>query len=82
MHRAIDDMLSKVDSRFTLVILAAKRGRQINDYLNSLKRQELTDIPGPQIHQVTKKPLTVAFEEILEGKLGYERPAEVAKKYK
>jgi DNA-directed RNA polymerase subunit omega len=82
VHRSIDKMLSKVDSRFTLVILAAKRARQINDYLNSLKRQELTDIPGPQIHQVTQKPLTVAFEEIAEDKLGFERPAEVAKKYK
>lgn len=82
MHRAIDRMLSKVDSRFTLVILASKRARQINDYLNSLKRQELTDVPGPQIHQVTQKPLTIAFEEIVEGKIAYERPPEVAKKYK
>lgn len=82
MYRSIDKMLSKVDSRFTLVILAAKRARQINDYLNSIKRQELTDIPGPQIHQVTQKPLTIAFEEIVTEKLAYERPLEVAKKYK
>ena len=31
IHPSIDHLLSKVDSKYTLVIAAAKRGRQIRD---------------------------------------------------
>jgi DNA-directed RNA polymerase subunit omega len=32
----IDDLQERVDSRYTLVILAAKRAREINSYYNQL----------------------------------------------
>ena len=32
----IDDLLSRVDSKYTLVILAARRARQINGYYSQL----------------------------------------------
>ena len=32
----IDELLSKVDSKYQLVIFAAKRARQINDYYADL----------------------------------------------
>ena len=32
----IDDLLSKVDSKYQLVIFASKRARQINDYYADL----------------------------------------------
>lgn len=73
MYKNIDKLVDKVDSRFTLVILAAKRAREITDYLNGLKRGELVQVRGPQITQADEKPLTVAFEEIAEDKLTYER---------
>ena len=36
MDPPIEDLLDKVDSKFTLVALGAKRARQINAYYNSL----------------------------------------------
>ena len=32
----IEDLLSKVDSKFSLVTLAARRARQVNSYFNQL----------------------------------------------
>jgi DNA-directed RNA polymerase subunit omega len=32
----IDDLLARVDSKYTLVILAARRARQINGYYSQL----------------------------------------------
>lgn len=72
----IDDLLSKVDSKFTLVIAAAKRARQINDYYNAIKHQQLIQAPGPQVESPIKKPLTIALKEISEGKCVYERTAD------
>ena len=34
----IEDLMSRVDSRFTLVTLASRRARQINSYLTSSAR--------------------------------------------
>ena len=36
MNPPIEDLLDKVDSKFTLVALSAKRARQINSYYNQL----------------------------------------------
>ena len=36
MDPPVEDLLDRVDSKFTLVSLAAKRGRQINSYFNQL----------------------------------------------
>lgn len=73
MIKNVDALVSRVDSRYTLVILAAKRAREINNYLNGLKRGELIQVRGPQISMINEKPLTIAFEEIAEDKLTYER---------
>ena len=76
MYPNIDRLLSKVDSRFTLAILAAKRARQITDYLNGIKKHELIEVKGPALDALNEKPLTVAFDEIANDKVGYERLAE------
>ena len=73
---AIDKMLSKVDSRFTLVIEAAKRARQINDYFNAVKRHEMVRVRPPRIGDMSSKPLTIAFQEIAEDRVVYERTVE------
>lgn len=74
----IDDLLKKVDSRYTLVIAAAKRARQVNDYLNSVKRQEIPHVVPPQVEleeAIQGKPISIALREILEGKVEYTREA-------
>ena len=73
MYPNMSKLLEKVDSRFTLAILAAKRARQINDYLNSIKRHDLTEIKGPELSVINEKPLSIAFDEIANGKISYER---------
>jgi DNA-directed RNA polymerase subunit omega len=73
MDPAIEDLLDKVDSKFTLVALSAKRARQINSYYNQLG-EGLGMVVPPQVTSVSGKPLTIAFEEISAGKATYHRP--------
>lgn len=66
----IDDLLSKVDSKYALVIFAAKRARQINDYYSDLHEGSLFDNVGPLVDSnIDDKPLSVALHEINEDKL-------------
>jgi DNA-directed RNA polymerase subunit omega len=69
----IEDLLDKVDSKFTLVSLSAKRARQINSYYNQLG-EGLGVIVPPQVTSVSGKPLTIAFEEIASAKATYHNP--------
>jgi len=73
MYQNIDKLNNRVDSRFTLVILASKRAREINIYFNSLKRGEFAQVKGPQIEMIGEKPLTIAFKEIVQDKVSYTR---------
>ncbi len=72
MDPPIEDLLDKVDSKFTLVALSAKRARQINSYYNQLG-EGLGMVVPPQVTSVSGKPLTIAFEEISAGKATYHR---------
>lgn len=65
----IDELLEKVDSRYGLVLATAKRARQINEYTTTLGLNESLGIPGPQVHTRSQHPLTIAIEELREGKL-------------
>jgi DNA-directed RNA polymerase subunit omega len=67
MEPPIEQLLDKVDSKFTLVALSAKRGRQINSYYNQLG-EGLGYVVPPQVTSVSGKSLTIAFEEIAAGK--------------
>ncbi len=64
----IEDLLDKVDSKFTLVTLAARRGRQVNSYFSQLG-EGLGAIVPPQVASVARKPLSIALEEIAQGKV-------------
>ena len=66
----IDNLLSKVESKYELVIYASKRARQINDYYSDLQEGNLFDNVGPLVDSsVEDKPLTIALHEINEDKL-------------
>jgi DNA-directed RNA polymerase subunit omega len=71
----IEDLLGKVESKFALVTLAAKRARQINSYFNHLGESLGSMIP-PQVTSVARKPLSIAFEEIAVDKI-VAKPTEV-----
>ncbi|PPL20573.1 MULTISPECIES: DNA-directed RNA polymerase subunit omega [Microterricola] len=66
----IDELLSKVDSKYALVIFASKRARQINDYYSDLHEGSLFDNVGPLVDSsIEDKPLSIAMHEINENKL-------------
>jgi DNA-directed RNA polymerase subunit omega len=72
MEPRIETLMGKVDSKFTLVTLAAMRAREINDYYNQLG-EGLGRIVPPQVTSVSRKPLSIALEEVAAGKIVYER---------
>ena len=65
----IDNLLEKVDSKYQLVIYAAKRARQINDYYSQLG-EGLLEYVGPLVEPGPReKPLSIAMREIQAGML-------------
>jgi DNA-directed RNA polymerase subunit omega len=72
MEPRIEQLMGKVDSKFTLVTLAAMRAREINDYYNQLG-EGLGRIVPPQVTSLSRKPLSIALEEVALGKIVYER---------
>jgi DNA-directed RNA polymerase subunit omega len=57
----LDELLKKVDSKYTLVVVAAKRARQL------MQGEE------PKIHVKSGKMVTVALHEIDQGLVEFER---------
>ncbi len=64
IYPAISQLLGKVDDRYTLVMEIAKRARQITAGSESRTVCE------------SRKPVTIAVNEISEGKVTYERTKE------
>lgn len=55
----IDELMEKVDSRYTLVMVVAKRARQLIETQEQLIETE------------SKKPISIAVEEFYEDKVKY-----------
>lgn len=64
----IGEIVAKTNSRFGLVVLAARRARQINAYYNELGAGLGGYIP-PQVHSLSRKPLSISLEEIAADKV-------------
>ena len=66
-NQPIDELLEKTDSKYSLVLYAAKRARQINSYYSQLG-EGLLEYVGPLVEtHVHEKPLSIALREINEG---------------
>jgi DNA-directed RNA polymerase subunit omega len=68
MNPPIEVLLDRVDSKFSLVTLAARRARQINSYFSQLG-DGLGHMVPPQVSSVARKPLSIGFEEIAADKI-------------
>ena len=55
----IGAVVAKTQSRFGLVVLSARRARQINAYFNQLG-EGLGGYVPPQVHSLSRKPLSIA----------------------
>jgi DNA-directed RNA polymerase subunit omega len=77
IHPRIDDLLAAADgSRYALVLIAAKRARQINNYHHQLGEGiGFEEAPPPLIESRSKNYLTMAMEEIASGKIRHVVPA-------
>jgi DNA-directed RNA polymerase subunit omega len=71
IHPRIDELLENVDSRYALVIVAAKRARQINNYHQQLGEGTFEDFPPPLVESRSKNYLTMALEEVSQGLIKY-----------
>jgi DNA-directed RNA polymerase subunit omega len=63
LNPSFNELAERGDSRYTLVILTAKRARQIIDGAE------------PLIQGTSKKPVSIALGEVIEGKITYTRPS-------
>lgn len=61
IYPSLDILVTKVDSKYTLVVLAAKRAREIMDGAVSL------------VESKSNKQVTIALEEVAQDKISYER---------
>lgn len=61
LNPSFRDLAEKGDSRYTLAILIAKRARRI------------VDGSKPLVETKSKKPVSIALEEVLSGEISYER---------
>lgn len=64
----IEGLLERAGSKFRLVTLGAKRARQINSYFGQLGEGLGSTVP-PQVTSVSRKPLSISFEEIIADKI-------------
>ena len=71
----LDDLLAAVDSKYTLVVLAAKRAREINSYYSQLGEGRGEFVP-PLVETggMRNKPLSIALAEVAEEKVTDEHP--------
>lgn len=62
INPSFKNVLKEGDSRYTMVMLTAKRARQI------------VDGAKPLVETTSNKAVTIAIEEIVEGKVKYNNP--------
>lgn len=67
MTPQLEDLLGKVDSKFSLVTLAASRARELQDYYAKMGSVSSKVVP-PQVASL-RKPLSMGFEEISADKI-------------
>lgn len=67
LYPPINKLLDKVDGRYTLVVAASKRARQ------------LIDGAEPRVEPYSKKPVSIATQEIYEDQVLYKKGEDESK---
>ncbi|WP_353093950.1 DNA-directed RNA polymerase subunit omega [Tissierella praeacuta] len=62
LNPSFNELAERGDSRYTLVMLTAKRARKIIEGAE------------PLLETSSKKPVSIALEEVVNGKITYTRP--------
>ena len=67
----LDTLLDRVDSHYAVVLVAAKRARQINSYYHNLGEGPFDEYTPPMVETGSKNYLKIALDEIASDKLQY-----------
>jgi DNA-directed RNA polymerase subunit omega len=67
----VDKLLDRTDSHYGAVLVAAKRARQLNSYYRALGEGSYEEYTPPMVETRTGNYLTIALEELAQGKLKY-----------
>lgn len=70
-YRRLDQITDAVGSEYGAVIVAAKRARQISNYYHHLSEGTFDVFTPPMVEIGSKNYLTIALEEIVQGKLKF-----------
>lgn len=69
----LDEYRKSTDSKYKLCIAAAKRARELGEYLSAQKNMERVSVVKPLVDVESHDPLEIAFSEIKEGKVTFEK---------
>ena len=69
----VDEYKKSIDSKYKLCMAASKRARELGDYLSAQKNMERIDVVKPLDDVESHDPLEIAFSEIKEGKVVFEK---------
>ncbi len=72
IYPKIDDLTGVINSKYALVIVAARRARQINSYHHQLGEGTFEQFAPPMVESRSKNYLTMALEEIAQGRIEWE----------
>lgn len=72
----VDEYKESTESKYKLCILAAKRARELGEYLSAQKNMERINVVKPLVDVESHDPLEIAFNEIKEGKIIYKKKKE------
>ena len=67
----LDKLLEQRRLPLRVVLVAAKRARQINSYYHNLGEGTFDEYPPPMVETGSKNYLKIALEEIAAGKINY-----------
>jgi DNA-directed RNA polymerase subunit omega len=71
----VDKLLERTDSHYASVVVAAKRARQLNSYYRALGEGSYEEYTPPMVETQSGNYLTIALEELSQGKINYEYKA-------
>ena len=66
-----DKLLDRAGSHYAAVLIAAKRARQLNSYYRALGEGSYEEFTPPMVDTNTTNYLTIALEELAQGKINY-----------
>jgi DNA-directed RNA polymerase omega subunit len=69
----IDQLLTVIDSKYSLCIALAKRARELGSYLTAKRNMERVNVVPPLVEIESHDPLEIALNELKDNKVSFVR---------